>query len=402
MAGSDVVQGPARQAVAARLDDLRQLRRRLLYGGGALISALVVLTALVSAIADVEEFHARERHSFNEARAAAEYYLLQRDRAYATSINGNDVLWRDQRAGLAASGAALAARFHAQGEEVLVRSEGRTAVPWLVLGLKDKPLPEQELAAYLGMVDIYSAYTADSITSQPLLVYAYEPQGRLLAVSNISGESQLLRALGVATRQQAFARLLGEEPRFRQATVHPGPIREAAREGRLMSRYGINPFTGQPSLIGMVTLAEGTIPYFRRVVFESVGNIKAQLEAREQGRYLVSTAERQVVLSTGGLSNREQGSVDEARAKRHGARRETAAATVQPGVVRTGQRAARRRVDPEPCVRLVRYLAQPGRLPAGPCAQCAADHQSAVVAAAAHRPACVHPGAGRCFAGVRE
>ncbi|MGY5940753.1 ATP-binding protein [Stenotrophomonas forensis] len=310
MAGSDVVHGPARQAAAARLDDLRQLRRRLLYGGGALICALVVLTALVSAIADVEEFHARERHSFNEARAAAEYYLLQRDRAYATSINGNDVLWRDQRAGLAASGAALAARFHAQGEEVLVRSEGRTAVPWLVLGLKDKPLPEQELAAYLGMVDIYSAYTADSITSQnapgPLLVYAYEPQGRLLAVSNISGESQLLRALGVTTRQQAFARLLGEEARFRQATVRPGPIREAAREGRLMSRYGINPFTGQPSLIGMVTLAEGTTPYFRRVVFESVGNIKAQLEAREQGRYLVSTAERQVVLSTGGLSNREQ------------------------------------------------------------------------------------------------
>ncbi|HGM7334836.1 TPA: ATP-binding protein [Stenotrophomonas maltophilia] len=310
MAGSDVVHGPARQAAAARLDDLRQLRRRLLYGGGALICVLVVLTALVSAIADVEEFHARERHSFNEARAAAEYYLLQRDRAYATSINGNDVLWRDQRAGLAASGAALAARFHAQGEEVLVRSEGRTAVPWLVLGLKDKPLPEKELAAYLGMVDIYSAYTADSITSQnapgPLLVYAYEPQGRLLAVSNISGESQLLRALGVTTRQQAFARLLGEEARFRQATVRPGPIREAAREGRLMSRYGINPFTGQPSLIGMVTLAEGTTPYFRRVVFESVGNIKAQLEAREQGRYLVSTAERQVVLSTGGLSNREQ------------------------------------------------------------------------------------------------
>lgn len=310
MAGSDVVHGPARQAAATRLDDLRQLRRRLLYGGGALISALVVLTALVSAIADVEEFHARERHSFNEARAAAEYYLLQRDRAYATSINGNDVLWRDQRAGLAASGAALAARFHAQGEEVLVRAEGRTAVPWLVLGLKDKPLPEQELAAYLGMVDIYSAYTADSITSQnapgPLLVYAYEPQGRLLAVSNISGESQLLRALGVTTRQQAFARLLGEEARFRQATVRPGPIREAAREGRLMSRYGINPFTGQPSLVGMVTLAEGTTPYFRRVVFESVGNIKAQLEAREQGRYLVSTADRQVVLSTGGLSNREQ------------------------------------------------------------------------------------------------
>ncbi|WP_142806054.1 hybrid sensor histidine kinase/response regulator [Stenotrophomonas maltophilia] len=310
MAGSDAVHGPGRHAAATRLDDLRQLRRRLLFGGGALITVLVLLTAIVSSIADVEEFHARERHSFNEARAAVEYYLLQRDRAYATSINGNDVLWRDQRAGLIASGATLAARFHAQGEEVLVRAEGRTAVPWLVLGLKNNPLPAQELDAYLGMVDIYSAYTADSITSQnasgPLLVYAYEPQGRLLAVSNIRDEAQLLQTLGVATRQQAFARLLQEEAQIRQVPARPGPIREAAREGRLLSRYGTNPFTGQPSLVGMVTLAEGSTPYFRRVVFESIGNIKSQLEAREQGRYLVTTADRQVVLSTGGLSSREQ------------------------------------------------------------------------------------------------
>ncbi|MBH1599833.1 response regulator [Stenotrophomonas maltophilia] len=310
MAGSDAVHGPSRRTAAARLDDLRQLRRRLLFGGGALITVLVLLTAIVSSIADVEEFHARERHSFNEARAAVEYFLLQRDRAYATSINGNDVLWRDQRPALIATGAALAGRFHAQGEEVLVRAEGRTAVPWLVLGLKNNPLPEQELAAYLGMVDIYSAYTADSITSQntagPLLVYAYEPQGRLLAVSNIGDESQLLQTLGVATRQQAFARLLQEEAQVRQASPRPGPIREAAREGRLLSRYGINPFTGQPSLVGMVTLAEGNTPYFRRVVFESIGTIKAQLEAREQGRYLVATADRQVVLSTGGLTSQEQ------------------------------------------------------------------------------------------------
>jgi len=292
------------------LDDLRRLRRRLLFGGGALITVLVMLTAIVSSFADVGEFHDRERHSFNEARAAVEYYLLQRDRAYATSINGNDVLWRDQRPGLIATGTALAGRFHAQGEAVLVRAEGRTAVPWLVLGLKDDPLPEQELAAYLGMVDIYSAYTADSITSQnasgPLLVYAYEPQGRLLAVSNIGDESQLLQTLGVTTRRQAFARLLQEEAQARQVPPRPGPIREAAREGRLLSRYGINPFTGQPSLVGRVTLAEGTRPYFRRVVFESIGNIKAQLEAREQGRYLVTTAEGQVVLSTGGLSSQEQ------------------------------------------------------------------------------------------------
>lgn len=310
MAGTEAAQGAGSTAVAARLDDLRRLRRRLLFGGGALITVLVLLTAIVSSIADVEEFHARERQSFLEARAALDYFLYQRDRAYATSVNGNDVLWRDQRLALTAVGTPLAERFHAQGEEVVVRAEGRTAVPWLVLGARDNPLPPEELKAYLGMIDIYSAYTADSITSQdapgPVAMFAYEPQGRLLAVSNVRDEAQLLQTLGVATRQQAFARLLRDEPEVRKVLLRPGPIRAASREGRLISRYATNPLNGQPSLVGVVTMAEGTTPYFRRVVFESVDNIKTRLEAREEGRYLVLSAKHEVVLSTGGLSSQEQ------------------------------------------------------------------------------------------------
>ncbi len=310
MAGTEAAQGKERRAAAARLDDLRRLRRRLLFGGGGLITVLVLLTAIVSSIADVEEFHARERQSFLEARAALDYFLYQRDRAYATSINGNDVLWRDQRPALQAVGAPLAERFHAQGEEVVVRAEGRTAVPWLVLGARDNPLPPEELKAYLGMIDIYSAYTADSITSQdapgPVAMFAYEPQGRLLAVSNVRDEAQLLQTLGVATRQQAFARLLRDEPEVRKVVPRPGPIRAASREGRLLSRFAANPLNGQSSLVGMVTMAEGTTPYFRRVVFESVDNIKTRLEAREEGRYLVLSAKHEVVLSTGGLSSQEQ------------------------------------------------------------------------------------------------
>ncbi|KAG1251734.1 hypothetical protein G6F68_012131 [Rhizopus microsporus] len=232
------------------------------------------------------------------------------------------------------------------------------------------------------MGDIYSAYTADSITSQnaagPLLVYAYEPQGRLLAVSNIRDESQLLQTLGVATRQQAFARLLHEEAQVRQVPPRPGPIREAAREGRLLSRYDINPFTGQPSLVGMVTLAAGPSPSFRRVVVASIGTIKAQLEAREQGRYLVTTADRQVVLSTGGLTSREQ------------------------NLLMTLPSGNAGRAGAQPLRRYSHGRFVPGALPAGARAQRIADHRPAVVAAATHRPACLHSGAGRCVPGVRE
>lgn len=310
MAGSGTAPTAGSSAAAARLDDLRRLRKRLLIGGGALITVLVLLAAIVSSIADVEEFHGRERQSFMEARAAMDYFLYQRDRAYATVVNGNDVLWRDQRPALQHTGAALAERFHAQGGELLVRAEGRTAVPWLVLGLQDNPLPAHELSAYLGMIEVYSAYTADSITSQEapgsVTVYAYEPQGRLLAVSNLRDEAQLLQTLGVATRQQAFARLLRDEPDVRRLAPRPGPIRSASREGRLRSHFAVNPFNGQASLVGTVTMAEGTTPYFRRVVFESIDTIRARLEAREEGRYLVATGDHRVVLSSGGLTSDEQ------------------------------------------------------------------------------------------------
>ncbi|KRG52528.1 hybrid sensor histidine kinase/response regulator [Stenotrophomonas beteli] len=310
MAGSGTASNAGSSAAAARLDDLRRLRKRLLAGGGALISVLVLLTAVVSSVADIEEFHGRERQSFLEARAALDYFLYQRDRAYAAVINGNDVLWRDQRPVLQRAGAALAGQFLAQGQQAVVRAEGRTAVPWLVLGVPDNPLPPDELSAYLGMIEMYSAYTADSITSQEapgaVMAYAYEPQGRLLAVSNVRDESQLLQMLGVATRQQAFARLLHDEPEVRRLAPRPGPIRSASREGRLRSRFVINPFNGQPSLAGVVTMAEGTTPYFRRVVFEPVDAIRARLEAREEGRYLVATGDHRVVLSTGGLTSDEQ------------------------------------------------------------------------------------------------
>ena len=94
MAGSGTAPTAGSSAAAARLDDLRRLRKRLLIGGGALITVLVLLAAIVSSIADVEELHGRERQSFMEARAAMDYFLFQRDRAYATVVNGNDVLWR--------------------------------------------------------------------------------------------------------------------------------------------------------------------------------------------------------------------------------------------------------------------------------------------------------------------
>ncbi|WP_312252036.1 ATP-binding protein [Stenotrophomonas sp.] len=289
-----------------QIDALRRLQRRLLFGGGGLISILIVLTAVASLVGGIGAFHSRERQTFQEAQSALDYFLSQRDRAYANSINANDALWTDQRDELRRLGAPLLPSFHAQGQQLVVRAEGRASVPWLVLGNTAQPMPAGELEAYLGMLHEYSAYTAGTITALqtqgPIIMYAYEPKGRLLAVAGVIDEAQLLQTLRVPTRAQAFEKLMQMEAAVGDRTPAPGPVASAAQGRRLVSFLGDNPLNGQPALIGVMTMARADVPYFRRVVFESIDNLKERLEATDPGSYLVTTGDGRVVMAGGPLA----------------------------------------------------------------------------------------------------
>lgn len=287
------------------LSSLRRHQRRLLFGGGGLVSLLILATLLVAVLSDVDAFHAAQQRRFAEARASVDYFLLQRDRAYAANINGSEAMWNGQQALLQAQGRPLVDRFLASGSQLMVRAEGATAVPWLVLGSKDDPLPRPQLDAYLGIMVEYSAYTAATITalraSGPVTMYLYEPQGRLLAVAGVADEAQLLHALRVGSREEAFARLLVNEERARAMRPLAGPVESAAGSGRLISRFDTNPITGQPSLVGVQTLLQGREPAFRRIVFEPVETIKARLDERVSGAYAVVTRDGRTVLRSAGM-----------------------------------------------------------------------------------------------------
>jgi two-component system capsular synthesis sensor histidine kinase RcsC len=287
------------------LSSLRRHQRRLLFGGGGLVSLLILATLLVAVLSDVDAFHAAQQRRFAEARASVDYFLLQRDRAYAANINGSEAMWNGQQALLQAQGRPLVDRFLASGSQLMVRAEGATAVPWLVLGAKDDPLPRPQLDAYLGIMVEYSAYTAATITalraSGPVTMYLYEPQGRLLAVAGVADEAQLLHALRVGSREEAFARLLVNEERARAMRPLAGPVESAAGSGRLISRFDTNPITGQPSLVGVQTLLQGREPAFRRIVFEPVETIKARLDERVSGAYAVVTRDGRTVLRSAGM-----------------------------------------------------------------------------------------------------
>ncbi len=286
------------------LASLRRHQRRLLFGGGGLVSLLIVATLLMAVFSDIDTFHAEERQRFVDARSAVDYFLFQRDRAYASNINGSEVMWNTQQPMLKRLGTPLADRFLANGGQLLVRAEGRAAVPWLVLGAKDTPMPRPLLDAYMGIMHEYSAYTAASVTALrsvgPVTMYFYEPKGRLLAVSGVTDEAQLLRALRVGSREEAFARLLAPEARALHMRPSVGPVQSAAGGGRLLSSFDANPITGQPSLVALQLLQQGREPILRRVVFEPVDTIKARLDEREPGAYTVITDDGRTVLRSAG------------------------------------------------------------------------------------------------------
>ena len=289
----------------APLSALRRHQRRLLWGGGGVISLLVLLTLLVALGSEVNAFHESQRERFAQARASIDYFLFQRDRAYATSINTNDALWGSQQPLLRARGAALAVRLQAQGGQVLVRDAGPTAVPWLVLVRQPQALPVPTLEAYLGMVAEYSTYTAANVSALRsegrMALYGYEPEGRLIAVAGVTDEAQLLRALGVDSRDAAFSRLMAMEPLAQSRQVGPGPVQSAVASGRMLSYFDTSPTTGQPSLVGVQTMSVGRVPYFRRVVFEPVQGILERLDAHHAGELVVLTADGRTVLRTGGM-----------------------------------------------------------------------------------------------------
>ena len=199
------------------LSALRRYQRQLLYGGGGLLTLIILLVVMVSALPGINAFHTRQRQIFRDGKEAIDSFLDEREKVYANSINANDIMWATQQDSLIKTGTPIARQFLAQGEQAMILAPNKVAVPWLVLGHGAAAMPPTTLAAYLGMLQEYSAYAAATVAAvQPsgqLSIYAYDPSGTLLALTGIRDEAQLLKILKVSTREQAFAVLMKGQAR---------------------------------------------------------------------------------------------------------------------------------------------------------------------------------------------
>lgn len=281
---------------------LRRYQRRLLYGGGGLLTLIIVLAVIAGMLSDLNQFHARQRQVFHDGQAAIDAFLGQRDRAYANSINAIDTMWATRQGLLSQTGEPIARDFLSQGEQVGILAASKIAVPWLALGRGADAMPPATLAAYMGMLQEYSTYTAASVSavqsSGQFNTYAYDPSGQLLALAGIRDEAQLFQVLKVSTRGQAFARLMQWDARAKTVMASDNGMLSASH-GRFVSCYGENLFTGKPSLIGITTLMVDGKVYFRQIVMESMDALKARLTAVTPDSFAIFTPDGQMVLESG-------------------------------------------------------------------------------------------------------
>ena len=298
------------------IDTLRRHQKHLLFGGGGLLSLLIFLTAAGSCYSDINNFHAERNQVFHAGQQALEDFFLERQRTYVNTANANDAMWTISKDELIQIGTALAPVFIEQGGQAVVLANGQRSRHWLTLGRDRSSLNSKDLAAYLGLIHEYSAYTAASLAAldSPILpsTYVYDPTHSLLAVFGMDDDRELMKAVGVSSQSQLFDVLTRVGESQRQLNQDQSVNSLSMRGGHIISYYGTDPLTHNPSLTTDISLVSKGVPYLHRMVFEPVSNLQARLATKAKGSFLVVTGKGEIVFQSGIMPNKLGAVIEEA------------------------------------------------------------------------------------------
>lgn len=280
------------------LATLHRLQRRLLFGGGATLTVLLLAAGCAALWLRLETVHLNEREALQRGQQTVDRYIGERRRAYVASLNTNATLWATQQPALVAGGMSISERFSAQEGAAGVMAPGALSVPWLALSPREGRLPPRTEAAYLGMVQTYSAYMAATVAAQDsptsLISFAFEPEGRLFAIAGLHDEAQLLQLMKVQTREQALAALAHTADAGWRAARAESELQLAS--GRLRAYFGRNPFTGEDALVTQMRLRSNGTPFINRLTFEPLQGLRERLEEASPGMWVVLDRQRNDVL----------------------------------------------------------------------------------------------------------
>lgn len=292
---------PSPPSRTAPVTTLKRHHRRLLLGGGLLLTVLLAAAATVVMWMSLQTFQREQRDALEQARQIVDRFLAQRNRAYVVSLNSNATLWATQRDALIRTGTPIARQFQAQGGRTVVMAAGHLATPWLALECGDTAMSAADQAAYLGMVEAYSAYMAATVAAQDsptqLISYAYDPSGTLLAVAGLRSEAALRDSLDAPTRRETANVLMETAERGWRSSQASSEVR--SRNGYLRSYFGHNPLTGTDALVTQMKLVSADGPFFTRLTFESLDSLRALLHDAVPGALVVMDSSGHPVMQIG-------------------------------------------------------------------------------------------------------
>ncbi|WP_199099664.1 hybrid sensor histidine kinase/response regulator [Dyella sp. ASV21] len=279
------------------VEALRRHQRRSLWGGGGLLTALIVLMAAIGVVSAMKDFAAEQWDLFRIGQSSLSAELRQTDNNNVAIANISDALWTDQQERLRQDGEALLASFNANGRSLSVSAGGSKSLPWLIVERADATLPVSDISRYLGLTrqhSLFAAWTTLFIENPNTLAFAYDPTKSVFLISGISEESQLFGTLHANSRDEVMNRLLAIDAEQRASSTAI-----STHGGRTIYTLARNPLTGEMSLFTSVGLRSGQQEYLRRVFFQPLTKFSATLDRVAPAAFAIITRDGDTLFSTG-------------------------------------------------------------------------------------------------------
>ena len=302
---------PVHSHIPTGQQDIAELERhqqRLLYGGGTILSLLILMVLLASILLSLNDYRSEQLDDFRRAKLALDSAFIQRDAGYVRTLNMIEYVWRNKSAELTASGKAAYPSFAAHEAQAEVQASPE-AMQWLVLGSDLSTWPQDRVERYLGLVHELSIISGTSITERGkepgTLGYFYDPNEALFAFGSGLTAPQLQAAAEQSDRAALFSKLRSPDIDFNDLQA----LRDLRRGNptlpfygtglpQVISSFGKNPSTGQPSIIGSLVAMDGDTPIGAFVIYEPLERFLNQLRKAAQNDMTVVAPDGQVVLST--------------------------------------------------------------------------------------------------------
>jgi two-component system capsular synthesis sensor histidine kinase RcsC len=294
---------------------LERHQRHLLYGGGAFLSAVILLIMLASIFLSIEDYKADQLDDFRKAKLALDSVFIQRDAGYVRSLNLIEYAWQNKSADLMAAGEREVDNFVAHDDQAVMQASPN-AIPYLVVGSGVDNWPREKISRYLGLAEELSVVSGTSITvrgKRPgTMGYFYDPSETLFAFGKSLDGVDLDAAAGRTDHAALFSKLAAPGIDFKDLQalkeLHQGnPTLPFFGTGlpKILSSMGTNPSTGQPAIVGSLVAMDGDTPIGAFVIYEPVEPFVDQMRLVSSTDMAVITHDGQVVFGTGAAEKSE-------------------------------------------------------------------------------------------------